>query len=158
MDILRNSIVALLLLVSVASSTPVDATRDLLDAIEYGDGDRFLELMSESVRAQIELSYRKLKELAAEDPGMAETLFNELGINITVCDIEWMTTGDFITVMLGGVHLPPAENVISEEASLNGRTAVVVFTWDSGYTLTFRLSWEESDWKVTGTSVLDQLF
>jgi len=158
MDILRNSIVTLLVLVSVASSTPVDSTRDLLDAIEYGDGDRFLELMSESIRAQIESSYRQLKELAAEDPGMAETLLGELGMNLTVWDLERMTTGDFITRMLSGVYLPPAENVVSEEASLNGRNAEVVFTWDSGFSLTLQFTWEESDWKVTGTPVLDQLF
>ena len=57
MDILRNLTITLFVAVSVASSTPVDTTWDLLEAIEYRNGEWFLELMSESVRVQIESSY-----------------------------------------------------------------------------------------------------
>lgn len=161
MDILRNSIITLLTIVSissVSSSTPIDSTWDLLEAVEYSDGEMFLDLMSESIRTRIELSYQQLKELALNDPGMAETLLRELRINLTTWDLEWMTTGDFIKRMLDGVYLPPLENVISEEASMNGRNAEVVFTWHSGYSLSIQFSWEGSSWKVTGSSILDQLF
>lgn len=161
MDILRNSIITLAVLVSVvsvASSTPIDSTRDLLEAVEYSDGERFLDLMSESVRTQIESSYRQLKELAADDPDIAETLLRELGMNLTTWDLEWMTTGDFVTRMLDGVYIPSHENVISEEASMNGRNAEVVFTWNSGYSLSIQFIWEDSSWKVTGSPILDQLF
>ncbi|MCD4776057.1 MAG: hypothetical protein K8S15_08435 [Candidatus Aegiribacteria sp.] len=161
MDILRNSIITLLTIVSissVSSSTPIDSTWDLLEAVEYSDGEMFLDMMSESIRIQIELSYRQLKELALNDPGMAETLLRELRINLTTWDLEWMTTGDFITRMLDGVYLPPLENVISEEVSMNGRNAEVVFTWHSGYSLSIQFLWEGSSWKVTGSPILDQLF
>lgn len=161
MDILRNSIITLLILisvVSVVSSTPIDSTRDLLEAVEYSDGERFLDLMSESIRTQIESSYRQLKELAADDPDIAETLLRELGMNLTTWDLEWMTTADFTARMLDGVYLPLLENVISEEATMNGRNAEVVFTWHSGYSLSIQFTWEDSYWKVTGSPILDQLF
>ena len=161
MDILRNSIVTLSVLVSVASvasSTPIDSTWDLLEAVEYSDGERFLDLMAESVRIQIELSYQQLKELAVDDPDMAETLLRELGINLTTRDLEYMTTSDFVTRMLDGVYLPSLENVISEKATMNGRNAEVVFSWHSGYSLSIQFIWENSYWKVTGSPILDQLF
>lgn len=161
MDILRNSIITILtlaLIVSVASSTPVDTTWDLLNAVEYCDGERFLELMSESLRIQIESSYQQLKQIASEEPDMAETMLRELGMNLTTWDLEWMAAADFVTRMLDGVYLPSLENVILENSSMNGRNAEVEFTWHSGYSLCIQLTWEESSWKVTGSPVIDQLF
>jgi len=158
MDILRNFIITLFVVVSVALSTPVDSTWDLLEAIEYRDGEWFLELMSESVRVQIESSYQQLKDLAATDPGLVETLFQGMGIEMTTWDLEWMTTGDFISKMLEGIYLPPLDNIISEEVSMNGRNADVLFTWYSGYSLAIQFCWEEHSWKVTGSPVLAQLF
>ncbi len=161
MDILRNFIITILTLVSissVASSTPTDSTWDLLQAVEDCDGERFLDLMSESVRIQIELSYQQLKELVATNPGLAETLLTESGTGLTTWDLEWMTAEDLVSRMLERVYLPPLENVISEEASMRGRNAEVVFTWYSGYSLSIQFAWEESSWKVTGSSLLEQLF
>jgi hypothetical protein len=161
MDILRNSVITLLTIISissVASSTPVDSTWDLLNAVENRDGERFLDLMSESVRVQIELSYQQLKDLAADNPGLAETLLRESGSEVTTWDLEWMDAEDFVSRMLEGVYLPPLDNIISEEASLRGRNADVLFTWYSGYSLSIQFSWEESSWKVTGSPVLNQLF
>ena len=161
MDILRNSLVilsAFISITSVASSTPIDSTWDLLQAVEYCDGELFLDMMSESLRLQIETSYCQLKELVTDDPGMAEALIREFGMNLTTWDLEWMTTGDFVGRMLDGVYLPPLENVILEEVSMNGRNAEVLFTWYSGYSLSIQFSWEESSWKVTGSPVLNQLF
>ncbi len=161
MDILRNFIITLLTVISissVASSTPIDSTWDLLHAVEYRDGERFLDLMSESVRIQIDWSYQQLRELALENPGLVETLLTESGSGLTTWDLEWMTTEDFVSRMLEGVYLPPLENIISEEASLRGRNAEVSFTWYSGYSLSLQFSWEESSWKVTGSPILNQLF
>ncbi len=161
MDILRNSVITLLTIISissVASSTPIDSTWDLLYAVDNRDGERFLDLMSESVRVQIELSYQQLRDLAADNPGLAETLLRESGSGVTTWDLEWMNAEDFVSRMLEGVYLPPLDNVVSEEASLRGRNADVLFTWHSGYSLSIQLSWEESSWKVTGSPVLSQLF
>ena len=161
MDIRRNSIITLLTIISVssvASSTPVDSTWDLLYAVDNRDGEWFLDLMSESVRIQIELSYHLLQDLAVENPGLAETLLRESGLGITTWDLEWMYVEDFISRMLEGVYLPPLDNIISEEASLRGRHADVLFTWNSGYSLSIQFTWEESSWKITGSPVLEQLF
>jgi len=161
MDILRNSIITLLTIFSissVASSTPIDSTWDLLHAVENRDGEWFMDMMSESVRNQIESSYQQLKELIATNPGLVEAFLRESGIGLTIWDLEWMTAEDFISRMLDGIYLPPLGNVISEEASMRGRNAEVVFTWHSGYSLMIQFSWEESSWKVTGSPVLEQLF
>ena len=161
MDILRNSVITLLTVISissVASSTPIDSTWDLLYAVENRDGERFLDLMSESVRVQIESSYQQLKDLVTDNPGLVETLLRESGSGVTTWDLEWMNAEDFVSRMLEGVYLPPLENIISEEASLRGRNADVLFTWHSGYSLSIQFSWEESSWKVTGSPVLSQLF
>jgi len=161
MDIPRNPVIIILMLVSFSAtvfSTPVDSTRDLLQSVENCDGKWFLELVSESLRLQIESGCQQLKDIAKENPGLAETLLDEMNIGLTMQDMEWMTTGDFVSRMLEKVYLPPFENIVSEETSMNGRNSVVVFTWSSGYSLTVRLSWEESSWKVSGSPVVDQLF
>jgi len=160
MDILRNSITLLMIITvsSVASSTPVDSTWDLLYAVENHDGERFLDLMSESVRIQIESIYQQLQELAVENPDLAETLLTESGYGLTTWDLEWMNVEDFVSRMLESIHLPLLDNIISEEASLSGRNADVLFTWLSGYSLAIQFTWEESSWKVTGSPVLEQLF
>ncbi len=161
MDILRNSIITLLTILSIssiASSTPVDSTWDLLYTVQNRDGERFLDLMSESVRVQIELSYQQLKDLTVSNRDLAETLLMESGSGVTIWDLEWMSAEDFVSRMLEGVYLPPLEDIISEEASLRGRNADVLFTWYSGYSLSIQFAWEESSWKVTGSPVLEQLF
>ncbi|MEN8208755.1 MAG: hypothetical protein ABFR50_05850 [Candidatus Fermentibacteria bacterium] len=161
MDILRNSVIIILTIVSISSSafsTPIDSAWDLLYAVENRDGECFLDLMSESVRVQIEHSYQQLKDLAVENPDFAETLLRESGSGVTTWDLEWMNAEDFVSRMLEGVNLPPLDNIISEEASLRGRNADVLFSWSSGYSISIQLSWEESSWKVTGSPVLNQLF
>ena len=161
MDILRNSIITLLTIIiisSVASSTPIDSTWDLLHAVEDRDGERFLDMMSESIRIQIESSYQQLRELVVENPGLVETILRESGTGLTTWDLEWMTAEELVSRMLEGLYLPPLENIISEEAFLRGRNAEVVFTWHSGYSLSLQLSWEDSSWKITGSPFLERLF
>jgi len=157
MDSLRPFVITLLI-ASAALSTPVDSTWDLLDAVEYRDGDRFLELMSEGVRLQIEQSFQQLKDMLEEDPGLVELLLQESGMGITTWDLEWMTEADFIGRLLERIDLPPLDNVVSEEVSMTGRNAEVLFKWHSGYSLLIQFTWEESSWKVTGSPVLQQLF
>ncbi|MBN2587933.1 MAG: hypothetical protein JXA64_07690 [Candidatus Fermentibacteraceae bacterium] len=161
MGILRTSLIlfpALLLMAPALLADPVDSARDLLYAVEYGHGDSFLELLSESVRGQVESAYRQLQDIAAEDPGLAETMLQRTGSGLTTWDLEWMTTEDFVSVLLRSVQLPSLEEVISEKVSMYGRNAEVVMTWLSGYSVTFQFIWESSSWKVTGSSLLDQLF
>jgi hypothetical protein len=161
MDILRSCLIlAAVTLVSagVLTADPVDSARDLLYAVEYGDGPGFMDILSESVRSQIDEAYQRLRDIAAEDPRLAETLLERTGSGLTTWDLEWMTTEDFVSALLVSVRVPSLDEVISEKVSMTGRDAEVVMTWYSGYSLTFRFTWEESSWRLTGSSLLDSMF
>jgi hypothetical protein len=162
MDILRNTLIPIIVLiagmVSVLGADPVDSARDLLYAVEYGDGASFMDLLSESVRAQLDSAYKQLQDVALDDPGLAETLLERTGSGLTTWDLEWMTTVDFVSALLVSVELPPSDEVTSEKVSMYGRNAEVIMTWLSGYSITFYFIWEDSSWKLTGSSLLDRLF
>ncbi|OPL20021.1 MAG: hypothetical protein AVO35_00755 [Candidatus Aegiribacteria sp. MLS_C] len=161
MDILRRALIPWLFVAvapSAALATPVDVTRDLLYAVEYGRGGDFLNIMSSSLRSSIEDSYRQLQEISFEEPGAAEALLQRTGSGITVWDLEWMTTEDFVSALLPVLDMPSPEEVVFEEVSMRGRNAEVVFTWQSGISVTFFYTWEVSSWKLTGSSLLEDLF
>lgn len=160
MDLLRNLLTAavILFLSSVVPATPVDAAWDLLYAVESRNGQWFLDLMSESLCTQIETRIEQIKELAETDPGMIEEFLMSAGLPVSAYDLQWMTSSDIISVILENTNLPPLSNIVSEEASMNGRNATVVLKWTSGYSLNLQVIWEESSWKVTGSSILERVF
>jgi hypothetical protein len=160
MDILRYSTAFLIVLAMAGPSnaTPVDTTWDLLYAVEYGNGSGFMELLTESLNEQVEAAFDQLKAIAAEDPSLAEELMASYGVLISAGELETITLEEFVSDLLYTVNLPPLEEVVSEQASLEGRRAQVVFTWYSGYSMTFQLVWEASSWRITGASVIDDLF
>ncbi|MCK4672272.1 MAG: hypothetical protein KAT47_06955 [Candidatus Aegiribacteria sp.] len=160
MDLLRNflTVAVVLSLSSVVPATPVDTAWDLVYAVESRNGQLFLDLMSESLCKQIETRIEQIKELAETDPGLIEEFLLNTGLSITVYDLQLMTSSDFVSTVLENTNLPPLGNVVSEEASLNGRNAAVVFEWSSGYSLNMQMIWEESSWKVTGSSILARVF
>lgn len=161
MDILRTALTVALGAITItkaAEATPIDATWDILDAVERGDGGSFMEMLSGSVRTQIESAYGQLQEIALQNPQLAEELLRRTGADLAPSDLEWMTLEDFVSGLLGSVQLPSLDEVVSETATMSGRNAQVVFTWDSGRTMNFQLTWEDSAWRVTGSSVLERLF
>ncbi len=160
MDLLRNLLTAALILSlsSIVPATPVDTAWDLLYAVESQDGQWFLDLMSESLCVQIETRIEQIKELAETDSGLIEEFLLSAGLSVSVYDLQWMTYSDIISIVLENTYLPPLCNIVSEEASLNGRNATVVFKWSSGYSLNLQVVWEESTWKVTGSSILERVF
>lgn len=161
MDILRTALTVSLGLIAFAPSadaTPIDAAWDILHAVERGDGDSFMEMLSSSVRSQIEAAYAQFQEIARQNPQLAEELLQRTGSGIVPTDLEWMTLEDFVSGLLGSVRLPSLVDVVSESTSMSGRNAEVVFTWDSGFSMTFQLTWEDSAWRVTGSPVLERLF
>ncbi|MCK5064796.1 MAG: hypothetical protein KAQ97_05910 [Candidatus Fermentibacteraceae bacterium] len=160
MDLLRNLLTAavILSLSSVILATPVDTAWDLVYAVESRDGQWFLDLMSESLCAQIESRIEQIKELAETNPELIEEFLHSAGLPISAYDLQWMSSSDFISTVLENINLPPLGNIVSEEASLNGRNATVIFKWSSGYSLNLQVVWEESSWKVTGSSILARIF
>ncbi len=133
MDLLRNLLTAavVLSLSSVILATPVDTAWDLVYAVESRDGEWFLDLMSESLRAQIETRIEQIKELAGTNPGLIEEFLLRAGLPISAYDLQWMSSSDFISTVLENTNLPPLGNIVSEEASMNGRNATVIFKWSS---------------------------
>jgi hypothetical protein len=157
--LLRSLIVALVLLVvPIARGTPLDTGHDMLQAVEYGDGAGFLGLLSASLSAQMEAGYLQLRELAETDPSLAEGLLSEAGIEATAFEVQWMSFEDFAGRVLEDVNLPSVESLISEEASLKGRNADVLFKWSDGSSLDLQMVWEESDWRITGSPLLARFF
>lgn len=161
MDILRTALtvaLGVIIFTPAAGATPIDATWDILHAVERGDGDSFMEMLSNSVRSQIEAAYAQLQEIARQNPQLAEELLRRTGAGIAPSDLEWMTLENFVSGLLGSVQLPSLDEVVSESTSMSGRNAQVVFTWDTGFSMTFQLTWEDSAWRVTGSPVLERLF
>ncbi len=160
MDILRNTGLPLILLVLAgwAHATPVDAARDFMRAAEYADGQAFMDMLSQSLRQQLEASYSQLQSIYDQDPAMAGQIIEGYGISIAVDDLAWMTATDFASQLLRSISFPSLDDVTKEDASMNGRNASVTFTFYTGYTVTFQFVWEESSWKVTGSSLMDRMF
>jgi len=151
-------VVPVLLAVTIAGGTPLDTGHDLLRAVEYRDGAGFLRLLSEGLSAQMEAGYLQLKELAETDPSLAEGLLSEAGVEATAFEVQWMSFEDFAGRVLEGVYLPSVESLVSEEASLKGRNADVLFTWSDGSSLDLQMIWEDSAWRITGSPLLARFF
>lgn len=157
--LLRPLIIVLVLLaVPIAGGTPLDTGHDLLQAVEYRDGAGFLRLLSAGLASQIEAGYLQLRELAETDPSLAEGLLSDAGIGATAFEVQWMSFEDFAGRVLEGVYLPSMESLVSEEASLKGRNADVLFTWSDGSSLDLQMVWEESAWRITGLPLLVRFF
>lgn len=160
MDLQRRLLVLILMLstVSATMATPIDTTWDLLHAVESCNGQWFLDLLSESLRIQIETRFEQLQDLAETEPELIEIFIRNVDLIITVTDLQYMTAADFISMIFESMNLPPLGNIVSEDVSMNGRNAVVVFRWMSGYSLSLQMIWEESSWKVNGSTILERIF
>lgn len=160
MDLLRNILTAavILSLPSVVPATPVDTAWDLLFSVESRDGQCFLDLMSESLCTQIETRIEQIRELAETNNELVEEFLLNAGLPISAYDLQWMSSSDIISIILENTYIPPLGNIVSEEASMNGCNATVVFKWSSGYSMNLQMTWEESSWKVTGSSILARVF
>lgn len=157
--LLRSLIILpLLLMASTAPGTPLDVGHDLLQAIEYRNGSGFMDLLSTSLSAQIEASFLRLRELAETDPTLADGLLERAGIEATSFEVRWMSTADLISRILDSSDFPPVEDLVSEKADLKGRDAEVILSWRDGTTLTLQMVWEDSGWRICGSSMLAGLF
>ncbi len=149
---------AVLLIAASGAATPIDTGWDLLYAVESRNGGDFLDLLTESLRTQIESRFQQLKELAESEPSFVDDALSSAGVNVTAFDLGWMSAPDFVSRILDGVVLPNLNDIVEEEASLSGRNADVTFEWNSGYVLTVQMVWESSAWRVVGSPVLGEMF
>ena len=151
-------LLAAAVLPSIAGATPIDTAWDCLYAVEYNDGYAFLNLISETVRSNLDSAFVQVKQLAEDQPELADALLERTGTGLTAWDIAPMELETFVAIMLENVTLPSLDQVQSEEVSMNGRNAEVELMWYGGYSLTFMMVWENSSWRITGSSIIDRLF
>jgi len=158
--LLRRLIPALVLSfpLHVATATPIDTGHDLLDAVQAHDGDRFLTLLSDGLAARMEEGYLRLKEYAETDPSLTDGMLAGMGVSATAAELSWMSFEDFAGRVLEGVELPDRGSLLSESASMKGRDAEVLFAWADGSSLDLRMVWEDSSWRITGSSLLAAFF
>ncbi|MBD3279053.1 MAG: hypothetical protein GF388_12200 [Candidatus Aegiribacteria sp.] len=151
-------LLAAVLLPSVSGATPIDTAWDVLYAVENNDGYAFLDLLSETVRGSLDTAFAQVKQLAEDQPEMAQALLDRTGTGLTAWDVVPMDLETFVSVMLEDVMLPSLDQIQTENVSMSGRNAQVDITWHGGYSLTFMMVWENSSWRITGSSIIDRLF
>ncbi len=148
-----------LFILSLAAADPVDTAYLVLDAIQWQDGYRLEDLLSEDLYLTVVQFLDQARDLAEADPVLAENMLNQrYNGRITVEDITNMNNQDLIGKLLGEVNLPSADGVERESANLQGRNAAVVLFWPGGGSVSFQMVWENSDWHVTDSSILHGLF
>jgi len=156
MDILRITLTAAILaLAATAEATPVDAVMDLMDSIDRNDGEMFLASLSDGLKQQIESAIEGIRTLAQQQPELALEMLLRIDTDLKLSDLEWYSNTQLVSIMLERVQLPSGDMISGENLSMSGRNAQVTISWYSGYSADFQLVWEQSSWKVNGSSILE---
>lgn len=149
----------LILFAATALGDPVDTAYDLMDAIEYGDGYALEGLLTEDLYSAVNSYIHQVRGIIETDPALAEDLLNSrYNGSITIADFEAMNNREILGLAMNRINLQPLEQVESEEAQLEGRSARVVIRYFNGSSISFRMSWENSSWRIADTSLLEFLF
>lgn len=151
----------LLLLASAAvmRADPVDTAYDLMEAVEYGDGYALEGLLTADLYAAIDGFIDQVRAIMETDPVLAENLlYSRYRGRITLDDFAVLNNCEIMGMVMGEAQLQPFEQVEGEEAQLEGRNATVVIRYFDGSSISFRMSWENSGWRVADTSLLAYLF
>ncbi len=154
-----NALLAVILFSAVAASSPLDTAYDLMDAIEYQDGYALERIFAEDLYLTFTEFLDQTRILAEADPVLAENILrSRYRGRITVDDLVMLSTEEMLGKILGEVSLQSDEQIEQESANLEGREATVVITYFNGATISFRMIWENSDWRITDTSLLAAFF
>ncbi len=153
-------IIIILLVVNMgALSSPIDTAYDLLDAITYEDGYALEQLLSADLYFTLTSFLDQARALVETDPVLSENLLlSRYGGRITIADFEVLNNEEILGRILAEVSLQPDEQIERETADMHGRTASVVFFYFNGASISFEMVWENSNWRVTNTSLLAILF
>jgi hypothetical protein len=150
---------AFCLMVAAASgATPLDTAYDMLDALEWGDAEGVMELLSTDVRARVTASLDGLRQLAGQSPEAASDLLRRLDLGLAPSDLEGMTGTELLAVVMERRRLrfevPPVER---EHVTMSGRTAQVGLALMGGDSIHMSMVWEEGGWRVSGSRLMDRL-
>lgn len=150
---------AILVFCAAAAADPVDTAYELLEAIEYGDGYALENLLSEDLYAALNGFIDQVRVLIDTDPVLAEDLLrSRYGNALTIEIFEYATNEELLGMAMDRIPVQSYDMVENESAQLQGREAVVVISYFDGSSVSFRMTWENSDWRVTDSSLLVSLF
>ncbi len=161
MDTRRHRLMTAALVLLAAAETaaaPVDTAMDVIYAAEAGDGYMLLDLMSQSLRDQLELRLAQLREIAAEHPDLAEAMVGGMGLELTALEILDIQTGALLSDLLAATEMPGAMEVVADSTFMAGRNADVELHFRDGPVVSMVMVWEEGAWRLNGGSFLEGLF
>lgn len=154
-----NLFPAVFLLIFVAGASPIDTAYDLFDAVEYQDGYALERIFAEDLYFTFTEFLDQTRVLAEADPVLAESiLLGRYRGRITVEDLIMLSNEEMLGKILGEVYLQSREQIEQESANMEGREATVIITYFNGASVSFRMVWENSDWRITDTSLLTSFF
>ncbi len=155
----KIDIVLIILLSGVMLASPVDVAYSLFDAIEYHDGYALENIFSNDLYFTLTGFLDQTRLLVQADPVLAENMLQQrYHGRITVYDVEILSNEELLGKLLSEIHLQSYEQIEQETADMTGRLATVVITYFNGSTISFRMVWEDGDWRITDTSLLATVF
>lgn len=148
-----------LILAATAMADPIDTAYDLMEAVEYSDGYALEGLLTEDLYTTVNGFIDQARSIIETDPALAENILNSrYRGRITIDDFKSLNNSEIMGMVLDQVNLQPLEQVESEEAQLEGRNATVIIRYFNGSSISFRMSWENSGWRIADSSLLGFLF
>lgn len=156
----KLSILVLLLLGHslAVQADPIDTSLDFLTALERADGEAVTALLSGDLRQRLQDVFDQLSALAVENPDMLEAALSRFGDRLSPSDIADLPLESLVGRLLEGRVFLDTNRIVMENAVLEGRNATVVLEFEGGGSVSFRMVWEESDWRIADSSVLNLLF
>ncbi|MFO7626087.1 MAG: hypothetical protein R6V62_02365 [Candidatus Fermentibacteraceae bacterium] len=142
----------------VVHADPIDTSLDFLTALERADGEAVTALLSRDLRQRLQEVFEQLAALGAENPDMLEAALSRFGDRLSPADITDLPLESLVGRLLEGRAFPDTEQIVMENAVLEGRNATVVLEFQGGGSVSFRMVWEDSDWRIADSSVLNMLF
>lgn len=158
---MKNGIITGLIMSVIVSvnASPLDTAYDLLDAITYQDGYALEDVFSNDLYTAFTAFLDQVRALVEADHVLAGNLLRDrYSGRITVADFEMLNNEEILGKIMGEVHLQPDEQILQETADMEGRTATVVISYFDGASISFSMVWENSDWRITDTSLLATIF
>jgi hypothetical protein len=144
---------------AIVLADPIDTAHSFLDAIEFADGHALEELLSEDLLQVLHGYLEQARLLAGEDPALAaELLRSRYGELLQLEDLLHLTNQELFGIVLQNVRIQPDDLIEAETAEMEGRNARVVLTYLNGATVSFSMTWENSDWRISDTSLLRSMF
>ena len=148
-----------LLLVTILFADPIDTVNDFLYAVEFQDGYALEGLFAQDLYNTFISFFDQMRALADADAVLAARLIRQkYGNRVELSDLTDLSNTEILSLLLGEIHLQSTDQIEQESAHLEGETATVVLTYFDKSSVSFLLTWESGDWKITNTSLLTMLF